>query len=342
MFAVLRPALPSFARIAPGLALALLVAGLGFALRQLPGFSAFSPLILAIVLGIALRNVVGPMPALKPGIAFAMRRLLRAGIVLLGLQLTLGQLAQVGVGGIAVIVATLAATFLFTLALGRALGVPGPLTQLVAAGSSICGASAVIAADAVVQAEDEDVAYAVACVTVFGTLSMLAFPALGAAMGLVPEAYGLWTGAAIHEVAQVVAAGYQHGELAGETATIAKLTRVAMLAPVVLIMAAFAARRLREKAGPGAPGVRPPVPWFVLGFVAMMLVASTGAVPLALSADVALLSQLLLAVALAAMGLDTDFIRLRARGLAPLALGAGAWIFISVVALALVLLTSAA
>lgn len=325
------------ARVLPGLVLAALIAAAAFALRHLPGLGLVSPLILAILIGMAFHNLVGTPAAARPGAAFAMKRVLRVGIVLLGLQLTLQQVIAVGGPGVAIIAANLLATFAFTTWLGRVLGVDAELAQLIAAGSSICGASAVIATNTVTRARDEDVAYAVACVTIFGSLSMMLMPLVGGALGMGAHAYGLWTGASIHEVAQVVAAAYARGQEAGEFGTIAKLTRVMMLAPMVLTLGYAAARRLRRTGGEAAQA-KPPVPRFVLGFVAMVLLASTGWVPHAVEPATTATTQFLLAMALAAMGLETDIRKLAAAGLRPALLGAGAWVFISLFSLGLILL----
>ncbi|WP_225972852.1 YeiH family protein [Paracoccus jeotgali] len=321
----------------PGLLLAALIAGAAFGLHRLPGLGMFSPLILAILLGLAFHNLIGTPAAARDGVGFAMRPVLRAGIVLLGLQLTVQQVLAVGGTGVAIILATLLGTFAFTTWLGRRLGVAPGLTQLIAAGSSICGASAVIATKTVTRASDEDVAYAVACVTVFGSLSMVLMPLAGGAMGMGAQGYGLWTGASIHEVAQVVAAAYARGAEAGEFGTIAKLTRVMMLAPMVLALGYAAARRMRRKGGPAATTAAP-IPWFVLGFVGMVLLASTGWVPAATEPATTAATQFLLATALAAMGLETDIRNLTAAGLRPALLGAGAWVFVSAFSLALVTL----
>ncbi len=324
--------------ILPGLALAVLIAASAFALRQVPGVGVLSPLILSILIGMGFHNLVGTPAIAKPGVAFSLRRVLRAGIVLLGLQLTVQQVAAVGLGGVTLIVATLLATFVFTTWLGRVMGVARGLTQLIAAGSSICGASAVIATNTVTRARDEDVAYAVACVTVFGSLSMVLMPLVAGSLSMGPHAFGLWAGASIHEVAQVVAAAYARGQEAGEFGTIAKLTRVMMLAPVVLTLGALAARRLRREGGE-ANRAAPPVPWFVFGFIAMVGLASTGWLPEVTKPATATLTQFLLATALAAMGLETDIRKLAAEGLRPALLGAGAWIFVSLFSLGLVLMT---
>jgi len=218
----------------PGLVLAAVAAAAAYALRQLPGMTTFSPMILAIVIGIAFHNIVGTPVWAKQGVTFSMRRLLRIAIILLGLQLTITQVIEVGGRGIGIIALTLVSTFAFTVWMGRLLGVDRKLAQLIAAGTSICGASAVIATNTVTNAQDEDVAYAVACVTVFGSVAMFAYPLLPGLLHLDPHAFGLWSGASIHEIAQVVAAAFQGGKDAGDFGTIAKLARVTLLAPVVI------------------------------------------------------------------------------------------------------------
>ena len=181
--------------ILPGLLLTGLIVAAAVALRQIPCVAAFSPMILAIVLGIAHRNFLGESPLAKLGVTFALRRLLRIAIILLGLQLTTQQVATVGATGVGVIAATLVCTFLFATWLGRPHGNRWQAgTQLIAAGTSICGASAVMATNTVTGAAGEDVAYAVASVTVFGSIAMLLYPLLAAPFHLTSHGYGLWSG----------------------------------------------------------------------------------------------------------------------------------------------------
>lgn len=320
----------------PGVLLAAIVTAAGFALRSIPGFALLSPMILAILIGMVFHNVIGTPQIARDGVRFCMRRILRAAIVLLGLQLTAAQIAEVGGSGIAIIAATLLATFVFTSWLGRALGIDRKLAQLIAAGTSVCGASAVIATNTVTRANDEDVAYAVACVTVFGSISMFLYPLVPGLLHLDPHVYGLWTGASIHEIAQVVAAAFQNGQAAGEFGTIAKLSRVMMLAPLVMALGWLAVR--------GQSGRRPggkaaaPFPWFVLGFIAMVALNSLIPIPAVIKSGLVTLTVFLLSLALAAMGLETDIAKLRARGLRPLLVGAFSWVFISGFSLALIVL----
>jgi uncharacterized integral membrane protein (TIGR00698 family) len=294
-------------------------------------------LILAILLGMAFHNAVGTPAWAKPGVVFSMRKLLRLGIVLLGLQLTAAQVAAVGVSGIAIIAATLIATFLFTKWMGHILGVDARLAELIAAGTSICGASAVIATNTVTDAHDEDVAYAVACVTVFGSIAMFVYPLLPALLNLSTHSYGLWAGASIHEIAQVVAASFQAGQAAGEFGTVAKLSRVIMLAPVVLALGFLASRR--RGGDPDVAAQKPvPLPWFVLGFVALVLVNSLVPIPASIQGGAPMTTSVLLTLALGAMGLETDIRKLVAKGLRPLLLGAFASLFIALFSLGLVMM----
>ena len=219
--------------------------------------------------------------------------------------------------------------------LGRLIGVERKLAELIAAGTSICGASAVIATNTVTRAADEDVAYAVACVTVFGSIAMFVYPLLPSLLQLDPHAYGLWSGASIHEIAQVVAAAYQDGHAAGEFGTIAKLARVTMLAPVVMSLGYLAARQAR-RSGDASSTASAPLPWFVLGFIAMVVVNSMVSIPDQARSVIVTFTTFLLAMALAAMGLETDIRKLCAKGLRPLLLGAGAFLFISSFSLAMI------
>jgi len=324
----------------PGLVLTAGVAGLAFALRRIPGVAILSPMILATLMGMVLQNVFGTPAWAKPGVTFSLKRVLRIGIMLLGVQLMASQVAQVGVAGVAVIVATLIATFTFTKWLGGVMGVDAKLAELIGAGTSICGASAVIATNTVTRGSDENVTYAVACVTVFGSLSMLLYPLLPGLLHLSPAAFGLWSGASIHEIAQVVAAAFQDGDHAGEIGTVAKLTRVMMLAPVVITLGAVAMRRAAHAADPSASRVAPPMPWFVLGFIAIVILNSIVTIPVGAKASIALGTTFLLSMALAAMGMETDFRKLRAEGAKPLLLAGAAWLFISIFALVLVKVTA--
>jgi uncharacterized integral membrane protein (TIGR00698 family) len=179
----------------------------------------------------SIRNTVEIRSIYKPRITFSLKKILRLAVILLGFKLSFVQVFSVGSTGLAIILATLVSAFVFTSWFGAYLGVDRKLAQLIAAGTSICGASAVLATNGVVKGTDEDAAYAVTIVTLFGTLSMLLYPWLDLIFQTSPREFGLWCGVSIHDVAQVIAAASQKGQESGEIATISKLSRVIFLIP---------------------------------------------------------------------------------------------------------------
>ncbi len=313
----------------PGLALAAAIAAAAMVAQRMSGIAGLSPLILAVVAGIAIANSTGVPKAARPGLAIAMRPVLRFAIVLLGAQLTFVQIGEIGIGGISVVMLTVAATFLFTLKAGALLGVEPALARMIAAGTSICGASAVIATNAVGGGRSDQVATAIACVTLFGTVAMLGYPLVGGLLGLDAHMYGVWTGASVHEVAQAVAAGFAGGPEAGETATVTKLARVLMLAPVLLVVA----RSIKVPAGAKRP---PAVPLFVVGFAAMVVLNSVVSVPAELRQALSLATTFLMAMSLAAVGLATDIRALVSGGVRPFLLGLAAFLFVATFGMMLV------
>lgn len=312
----------------PGLAAATAIATVAFLIAPLLG-RMLSPLILAILIGMGIRAAAGPLPRLRPGGIFAQKRLLRFAIVLLGLQISVAHLAALGFSGLGIVLAAVAATMILMMWLASLLGVDPRLGAMIAAGTSICGASAVIAASAVAQGRDEDMAYAVGIVTLFGSLAMFVYPLLQPLLGLAPQAYGIWAGASIHEVAQVAAATYHAGEVSGEFGLITKLARVILLAPMLVLLGYW----LNGRGGSYARNA--PFPWFVVGFVAMIGVNSAIALPPDLKQVLARSSSFLLTVALAGLGLELNLRGLLAPGLRPLAVGAIGTLFISLLCLGL-------
>ncbi|SLN02072.1 Putative membrane protein YeiH [Brachybacterium faecium] len=320
----------------PGILLSLGVAAASILLsRVLPGVSA---LIIAIVIGIVVANVTALPAALAPGLSIAAKKLLRAGIVLLGLEVVLGDLLGLGAPMLAVVVVVVTGGILGTLALGRALGVDRGLTLLVACGFSICGAAAVAAAAGVTDPDEEheeNTITAVALVVLCGTLMIAAVPAVAALLQLDTETGGLWAGASIHEVAQVVAAGGALGGAALTLAVIVKLARVLMLAPV---MAVLSLQQRRRGAGDGK---RPPlVPLFVLGFLAMVLLRSLAPLPESVLEPASLLQTGLLAAAMFALGTGVKVRNLLQVGPRPLALAGLSTVLVAAIALGGVILVS--
>ncbi len=323
----------------PGMAAALAVGLVAYAVSSKT--PALSPLIWSVVLGAVIANT-GRLPKrLAPGIAFAAKQVLRLAVGLLGLRLALTQVLAVGPKGVLLVLAAVGGTFAFSAWLGRRAGVKGPLSTVLAAGTSICGAAAIVAISSAVDAEEEDVAVGVGAVTLWGTVAMLLYPLLGTLLGLSAVQFGLWSGASIHEVAQVVGAAFSFGSATGTTgavelATVVKLGRVLMLAPMALILALLF-RRKRS----GKPGAKVPlVPWFIVLFIATAALRSLGVLPSGVVDGVVKADTLLLAVAMAGLGLDLKWSKVRAAGLKPLWVTGLSTLFIAATTFALMWATS--
>ncbi len=314
--------------IVPGALLSFLLALLAVRIRDATGLAALNPVVVALVAGILLRSVMGLPDWLQPGAAFAVRPVLRAAVVLLGLQVTAGQLVSVGGGALVLAVAAVTMTIPFAVWFGRVLGVRPKLALLIGTGTGICGASAIVAANQVVQGEQEDVAYALAVITLCGTASLIIYPELLPLLGLSTHTYGLWAGSSLHEVVQAVGAAEAGGPVAVQLGTITKLARVVMLAPAVLVIGSLLRR------GRGAPEhVKAPVPWFAFGFLGLIALGSTGLVPPSAVAASRAVVPVMMAASVAALGLNTSLRALHAHGVRPLALGVGTTLFLSMLGL---------
>ncbi|MER7013694.1 putative sulfate exporter family transporter [Saccharopolyspora sp. NPDC000359] len=290
---------------------------------------AVSALTVAVVVGIVVGNVPGLPVVVRAGVAWSMRRLLRAGVVLLGLQLSVAQVLGLGVGTVVAVLLVVVLTFAGTVVCGRWLGVSRGLSVLVATGFAICGASAVAAVESVVDREDEDVATSVAMVTVFGTVSMLGLPVLLAALGLSAEQVGRIAGGSVHEVAQVVAAASPAGAAAVAIAVVVKLSRVVLLAPMVALVS------LVERRHRCGGGQRPPImPLFVLGFLAAVAVRSCGVLPEVVLDGAKQLTTVLLTGALFALGFGVRIGALVRNGPKAFVLGSCSTVLVTVVGIA--------
>ena len=290
-----------------------------------------SPLVGGVVLGVIAANGGLIRPVLGPGITMATKRLLRAGVVLLGLRLSFDQVRDLGIVGALAVIAVVVATFFGVQLLARLLGVRPGLGLLVATGYSICGASAVAAMEPLADAEEEEVAYAIGLVTLCGSLSIAVLPALGHALGLGDVQFGTWAGAGVHDVGQVTATASAYAEASLAPALLVKLTRVILLAPLV---AGVGIWRRRQHAPLGAGGKRAPiVPLFVVGFLAMIALRATGWLSAETIANAKDVEQALLTAGMFGLGCGVAFARLRRLGGRPLALGMASWVLVAAAAL---------
>ncbi|HEY1478874.1 MAG TPA: putative sulfate exporter family transporter [Gaiellales bacterium] len=316
-------------RLLPGLALVAALVGAAILLNL--AVTQVSILIFAIGLGVLLAPLAAKRADLSPGVAFAARPLLRAGVALLGLRISLHAVSSLGARGVAVAVGVVVITLLVTIVLGRMLGVEPSLAILIGTGSAICGASAIAAMQGVARADEDSVGYAIGTVTLFGSVAMLTLPYVFVpAFGISDHLGGLWAGASIHEVAQVAAAGAAISPAALKVAALMKLTRVVLLAPTVAIAA-----WLRGGKDPARTGRSLPVPGFVLAFLALVVVRSAIDVPSIVLRIDNWAVTCLLGGALAALGLRTTLASFRAAGGRPLVLGLAAWITALLVSLGL-------
>lgn len=282
--------------------------------------ASVSRVFIAVLAGIVVNNTIRPdRKIFGPGIRLATDRFLKLAVILLGAGVSFGEAAALGGRGLLAIWAVITAAFALSFLLGGKLKMPLRRKILFAVGLGICGNTAVAATAPLVEARDEDVFLAVGVVTLFGVAAVLAYPLLGRLLGMSETLFGAWAGTAICDTAQVVAAGFAYGEEAGRTATVIKLTRNVMMAPVILLISLFYRRKVR-RTGPraGAAGMFPP---FIGGFLLLALLNSAGLLTAATSRAADQAAKFLVVLALSGIGLGVDLARLKKLGLKPFALG---------------------
>ena len=345
------PFLQDKLRLLPGLALSAALAAVAIWLGTSGWLQAhgMSALTVAIVLGIVLGNTLYPFVAVSSGagVVFSKQTLLRAGVILYGLRLTLHDIGQVGFSGVLIDALLLSSTFGLALILGtRLFGLDRPTALLIGAGNAICGAAAVMATEPLLKAKAEHVTVAISTVVVFGTLAIFLYPALyqlNQHWHLLPagsRAFGIYAGSTIHEVAQVFAAGRSISVETANTAVITKMVRVMMLAPFLIALSAWLARKSAGAQGgdsgannavahgteSGANSAAGPrrltIPWFAFAFIGMVVFNSLALLPHAVVGTAIDVDTFLLAMAMGALGLTTHLSAIRRAGIKPLLLGA--------------------
>jgi uncharacterized integral membrane protein (TIGR00698 family) len=300
---------------------------------------------ISLALGLAIGAIASIRARLLPGATLAAQYALRAGITLLGARLTLGQLLGTGAGSVLAITLTVSLALLLGTWLARRLRLVPPLSALITVGMAICGNSAILALAPIIRAPHRETAYAVSTITIFGLIGVLLLPVLGRLVGLPDATFGMWSGLAVNDTAQVVATGYAFSPAAGDVATVVKLTRNLAILPVLLGATWWAARTLDAEAGAPARStldlVARAVPWFVVGFVIVALLRSVGALDGRLPgggtlADACSIgATLLILVALAGVGLAADVRSLLRVGARPFLLAGAIWVSIGSLSLML-------
>ena len=297
---------------------------LAYGVNKLEG--AISPLFFSMVLGIILGNSMDWSKG-KAATTFASRRCLRLGVVFLGFQISISKFVEVGPRGLLAVALIVATVFLSLRYLSKRIGLTDSLGTLIAGGFAICGATAIAAISSTRKSEERDVSYAVAIVTVCGTLSVFVIPVLATLIGLSDATAGAWIGAAVHDVGQVIATASLMGSEALDSAIIVKLTRVVLLIPLILLLA-------RGSGGTGS--VRKATPTFVFAFVACALIVNALSLPDSIINIGKESSKILLSIGLFGMGLSVKWAQIRALGAKPLLFGLAAWVGCGAFALAVI------
>ena len=307
----------------PGLAAAVAVAIVA-RLTALVLPPAFSEVLIAVLLGIVVANS-GVLPAsAAPGLRFAVQRVLRLGIILLGARLSLLDVAQIGAGAFVLVVAMMTIAFGFAILAGRVAGLPRPLALLIGVGTAVCGNSAIVATAPVIDAEDRDVSFAVATITLFGTLAVFVYPLVGHALGLASPVFGVWSGVAVNDTSQVVAASTAYSPEARDIATVVKLVRNTLMAPLIVLIAWWWGRYARPVEDRAVrSGALRAFPLFVLGFLFMALLRTVGVIDRPLAAPIDEIARASILVALAGVGLSTRLAEMRITGPRPFYVGFG-------------------
>lgn len=328
-------------QIIPGFLLAIIIAATAQLLEGLLPIHLIGSSVIALFIGMFIHQIYKPNHITKPGITFTSKKVLKFAIVLLGASLSIGTILLVGRLSLTVMIFTLLTCFGVGYFVGKALGLEWKLSNLISAGTGICGGSAIAAIAPVIEAEDKDIAYAISATFLFDMAMIILFPIMGRALGLSDMAYGLWTGTAVNDTSSVVAAGYAFSEAAGDFATMVKLTRTLSIIPTVLIFAIIHMRlKKKELAVAKDVGITSQVkftkifPWFILFFVGMSILNSLGLIPVGISASLKNLSKFLMVAALAAIGLNTDFKEMKKSGYQPMVHGFIISILVVIVAFA--------
>ncbi|MBQ5910907.1 MAG: putative sulfate exporter family transporter [Clostridia bacterium] len=314
-------------KLLPGILLSVLIAFAATFLESLLPVHVIGAAVIAMFIGMLLNYFLKGTGIFSTGIKFTSKKILKFAIILLGLSLNITTILNVGKMSLLVMVFTLLTCFGGGYFIGKALGLNWKMSNLISAGTGICGGSAIAAVSGVIDAEDTDIAYAMSATFLFDMVMIVLFPIMGHALGMSDQAFGLWAGTAVNDTSSVVATGYAFSEGAGDFATMVKLTRTLSIIPTVIAFA-FINLRLKRKAalesGANAAeikanfSIKKIFPWFILGFLALSGVASVFSIPAAVVSTTKTVSKFLMVAALAAIGLNTSFSSMKKEGLRPM------------------------
>ena len=316
-------------KLIPGIALSVAIAALACWLESLLPIHLIGSAVIAMFIGMFLNRYTKSTPVFGAGLKFTSKKILKFAIILLGLSLNITTILQVGRLSLTVMVFTLLTCFGGGYFIGKALGLNWKLSNLISAGTGICGGSAIAAIAPTIDASDNDVAYAMSATFLFDMAMIVLFPIMGRALGMSDEAFGIWAGTAVNDTSSVVATGYAFSEGAGDFATMVKLTRTLAIIPTVVTFAFIQLRIKRAEALANQETAQQKAnfsiakifPWFILGFLAMSIVASLFPIPAELVSATKRISKFLMVCALAAIGLNTSFSSMKKVGIRPMVHG---------------------
>lgn len=324
---LLNEKIDSITHYLPGITLAALIAIPAWLLGNI--FPVIGSPVLGILFGMVLAFWKRPAK-LNKGIRYTSKKLLQYSIILLGFQMNLFQVFKVGKQTLVLMIFTLTATFLTAYLVGKLLNLKGNTKTLIGVGTAICGGSAIAATIPIIHAEEEEVAHAISTIFLFNVIAAFLFPFLGHMLGMSDHTFGLWAGTAINDTSSVVAAGYSFSDPAGNLAVIVKLTRTLMIVPVTLILAFSRKSILQENKGYNFMEV---FPWFVLGFLAASICSTFSPIISGAGIFLSQAGKFMIVMAMAAIGLNTNLIKLIKNGGKPILLGFICWVVLSAVSL---------
>lgn len=330
-------------KLFPGILLSVAIAALATFIEGLLPIHVIGAAVIAMFTGMLINHFLKTPGILSSGLKFTSKKLLKFAIILLGLSLNITTILEVGQKSLIVMIFTLATCFGGGYFIGKALGLNWKLSNLISAGTGICGGSAIAAIAPTIDAEDSDVAYAMSATFLFDMAMIVLFPIMGRALGMTDEAFGIWAGTAVNDTSSVVATGYAFSEGAGDFATMVKLTRTLSIIPTVVTFA-FINLHLKKKEALKNNAdsselkanfkITKIFPWFILGFLGMSVIASVFSIPASVVSGTKAVSKFLMVCALAAIGLNTSFSGLKKSGIRPMIHGFIISALVVVVALA--------
>ena len=322
-----------------GLAICFAVAGVSVFLEELIPGGLLGASIIALFMGTIINSFFHPA-WINPALKFTSKKILKAAIVLLGASLSVSTILSVGKMTFFVMIFTFAMCFGGGFFIRKLFGLNWKLSNLISAGTGICGGSAVAAIAPVIDADDKDIAFAMSSTFLFDMIMIALYPLMGKALGMSDIAYGIWAGTSVNDTASVVASGYAFSEAAGDFATMVKLTRTIAIIPTVLVFAWIGVRMKKLEMQTSGDGKKVDImkitPWFIGGFLLLAIANSVGFIPAALSALMKTISKFLMVTALAAIGLNTSIADFRKAGLAPMFYGITIDTLVTLTALAVI------